>query len=54
MLDLIEVLFSRHGIRSLRFDGKMDRKSRDHTLAQFRKADGPKVILISTKSGGVG
>ncbi|KAE9403438.1 hypothetical protein BT96DRAFT_1016994 [Gymnopus androsaceus JB14] len=54
MLDLIEVLFSRHGIRSLRFDGKMDRKSRDRTLAQFRKADGPKVILISTKSGGVG
>ncbi|KAF9074434.1 SNF2 family N-terminal domain-containing protein [Rhodocollybia butyracea] len=54
MLDLIEVLFSRHGIRSLRFDGKMDRTSRDRTLVQFRKADGPKVILISTKCGGVG
>ncbi|KAJ3854506.1 SNF2 family DNA-dependent ATPase [Lentinula lateritia] len=54
MLDLIEILFSRHGIRSLRFDGKMDRISRDRTLVQFRKPDGPKVILISTKSGGVG
>lgn len=54
MLDLIEILFSRYGIRSLRFDGKMDRTSRDRTLVQFRKPDGPKVILISTKSGGVG
>ncbi|KAJ4480950.1 SNF2 family DNA-dependent ATPase [Lentinula aciculospora] len=53
MLDLIEILFSRHGIRSLRFDGKMDRTARDHTLAQFKKHDGPEVILISTKSGGV-
>jgi hypothetical protein len=29
VLDLIETLFSRHGIRSLRFDGKMDRLERD-------------------------
>ena len=54
MLDLLEIIFSRHGIRSLRFDGKMDKSSRDHTLSQFKSADGPKVILISTKSGGVG
>ncbi|KAK7452108.1 hypothetical protein VKT23_012213 [Stygiomarasmius scandens] len=54
MLDLIEILFSRHGIRSVRFDGKMDRASRDHVLAVFKRPDGPKVILISTRSGGVG
>ncbi|KAF5337985.1 hypothetical protein D9758_014335 [Tetrapyrgos nigripes] len=54
MLDLIEVLFSRHGIRSVRFDGKMDRASRDHTLSIFKRPDGPKVILISTRCGGVG
>lgn len=46
MLDLIEILFSRHGIRSLRFDGKMNRASRDEVLAMFRQPGGPKVMLI--------
>ncbi|KAK0483680.1 SNF2 family DNA-dependent ATPase [Armillaria novae-zelandiae] len=54
MLDLLETLFSRYGIRSVRFDGKMDRASRDQTLQTFKVAGGPKVILISTKCGGVG
>lgn len=54
MLDLLETLFSRYGIRSMRFDGKMDRASRDQTLQTFKVAGGPKVILISTKCGGVG
>ncbi|KAK0228592.1 SNF2 family DNA-dependent ATPase [Armillaria fumosa] len=54
MLDLLETLFSRYGIRSVRFDGKMDRASRDQTLQTFKAAGGPKVILISTKCGGVG
>ncbi|KAF9485841.1 hypothetical protein BDN70DRAFT_870738 [Pholiota conissans] len=54
MLDLLETLFSRHGIRSLRFDGKMDKTARDATLAQFKQFGGPKVILISTKCGSVG
>ncbi|KIM41993.1 hypothetical protein M413DRAFT_71424 [Hebeloma cylindrosporum] len=54
MLDLIETLLSRHGIRTLRFDGKMDRQSRDATLATFKQPGGPKVILISTKCGSVG
>jgi SNF2 family DNA or RNA helicase len=46
MLDLIEILFSRHGIQSLRFDGKMSREDRDATLATFKKSGGPKVILV--------
>lgn len=46
MLDLVETLFSRYGIRSLRFDGKMDRAARDSTLAKFKQIGGPKVILI--------
>jgi SNF2 family DNA or RNA helicase len=54
MLDLIEMLFSRYGIRSLRYDGSMDRISRDNTLVTFKRHDGPKVILISTKCGSVG
>ncbi|OJA08757.1 hypothetical protein AZE42_08874 [Rhizopogon vesiculosus] len=54
MLDLVETLFSRYGIRSLRYDGSMDRVSRDNTLVAFKRHDGPKVILISTKCGSVG
>ncbi|KAG1740604.1 SNF2 family N-terminal domain-containing protein [Suillus lakei] len=54
MLDLVEQLFSRYGIRSLRYDGSMDRISRDNTLVAFKRHDGPKVILISTKCGSVG
>jgi SNF2 family DNA or RNA helicase len=51
MLDLIEILFSRHGIQSLRFDGKMSREARDATLATFKKPGGPKVILIRHVAG---
>ncbi|KAG2137485.1 SNF2 family N-terminal domain-containing protein [Suillus clintonianus] len=54
MLDLMETLFSRYGIRSLRYDGSMDRISRDSALVTFKRHDGPKVILISTKCGSVG
>jgi len=54
MLDLVETLFSRYGIRSLRYDGSMDRTSRDLAIAKFKQHDGPKVILISTKCGSVG
>ncbi|KAI0798158.1 SNF2 family N-terminal domain-containing protein [Abortiporus biennis] len=54
MLDLVEILFSRHGIQNLRYDGKMNREAREATLARFRKSGGPKVILVSTKCGGVG
>ncbi|KAH7882695.1 SNF2 family N-terminal domain-containing protein [Phlebopus sp. FC_14] len=54
MLDLVEILLSRYGIRSLRYDGQMDRVSRDKALTTFKRHDGPKVILISTKCGGVG
>ncbi|KAG6856050.1 hypothetical protein H0H87_008064 [Tephrocybe sp. NHM501043] len=54
MLDLLDILFSRYGIQSLRFDGKMDRIARDQVLSTFKKPGGPKVILISTKCGSVG
>ncbi|KAI0061315.1 hypothetical protein BV25DRAFT_1826795 [Artomyces pyxidatus] len=54
MLDLIETLFGRYGIQNLRYDGKMSREARDKTVLMFRKSGGPKVILISTKCGGVG
>lgn len=46
MLDLIEKLFARYGIRSLRYDGSMDRHAREVALSTFKRAGGPKVILI--------
>ena len=46
MLDLVETLFMRYGIQTLRFDGSMRRESREAVLAQFRKPGGPHVILI--------
>ncbi|EIM84514.1 uncharacterized protein STEHIDRAFT_61302 [Stereum hirsutum FP-91666 SS1] len=54
MLDLIEMLFGRYGIQNLRYDGKMSREAREKSLGIFKKMGGPKVILISTKCGGVG
>ncbi|KXN90402.1 hypothetical protein AN958_04271, partial [Leucoagaricus sp. SymC.cos] len=54
VLDLIEIEFSHHGISSVRFDGKMDKSSRDAVLAQFKRPGRPTVILISTKCGSVG
>ncbi|KAI9435461.1 SNF2 family N-terminal domain-containing protein [Lactarius indigo] len=54
MLDLLETLLARHGIQNLRYDGKMRSEAREAALAGFRRIGGPKVILISTKCGGVG
>jgi hypothetical protein len=54
MLDLLETLLARYGIQNLRYDGKMRSEMRDATLIAFRKAGSPKVILISTRCGGVG
>jgi SNF2 family DNA or RNA helicase len=54
MLDLVETVFLRQGIRWLRYDGKMNRESRERALREFRQPGGPKVILISIKCGGVG
>ncbi|KAI0640989.1 P-loop containing nucleoside triphosphate hydrolase protein [Trametes meyenii] len=54
MLDLCEEIFARNEIRNLRYDGSMNRDAREHTLNQFENPDGPRVLLISIKCGGVG
>ncbi|KAF9784773.1 SNF2 family N-terminal domain-containing protein [Thelephora terrestris] len=54
VLDLIEMLFARNGIQNIRYDGKMDRGSREIAIATFKKPSGPKVMLLSTKCGSVG
>lgn len=46
MLDLVEHLFNRYGIRSLRYDGSMSRENRERAIIEFRHAGSPKVILI--------
>ncbi|KAH8822730.1 SNF2 family DNA-dependent ATPase [Flagelloscypha sp. PMI_526] len=53
-LDLLEKLLSRHGMRSLRFDGTMNRQDRDDVLAKFKDPRSYKIILISTRAGSVG
>ena len=50
MLDLVETIFLRFGVRNLRYDGQMSREARDRTLSEFRKPGGPKVILIRSVS----
>ena len=54
MLNLVETMLVRYGIQFLRYDGKMRTEARDAALIAFRKIGGPRVILISTKCGGVG
>lgn len=46
VLDLVETLFARRGIQNLRYDGKMDKGSREIALATFKKPGGPKVLLL--------
>ena len=46
MLDLVEMLFARYGIQSMRYDGSMDRAAREAVLTRFRQPGGPRVILI--------
>ena len=46
MLDLCEQVFARHGIRSLRYDGSMNREAREYCLMEFRRPTGPKVVLV--------
>ncbi|GJJ14040.1 hypothetical protein Clacol_008297 [Clathrus columnatus] len=54
MLDVVEEMFEQHNIASLRYDGKMSREERDEAIARFKRIGGPKIILISIKSGSVG
>lgn len=46
MLDLVESIFMRFGVRNLRYDGAMSREARDKAVRDFRQPGGPKVMLI--------
>lgn len=45
-MDLVETMFARKGIQNVRYDGKMDRGSREFAVATFKKPSGPKVMLL--------
>ena len=52
LLDLIEPEFIKRGITYSRLDGST--KNRGDIVTDFQKEDGPSVLLISLKAGGVG
>lgn len=52
LLDLVQTRFADKGIRFSRLDGST--KNRDVIVSQFQKEDGPQVMLLSLKAGGVG
>ncbi|RDL39911.1 uncharacterized protein BP5553_04251 [Venustampulla echinocandica] len=55
-LDIVQIAFESmyDPIRCIRYDGRTDPERRAATLADFEKADGPKVMLISRGAGGIG
>ena len=52
LLDLLEPLLDTAGIKFLRLDGST--KDRQTVVDQFQAEDGPKVMILSLKAGGVG
>ncbi|KAH9929764.1 SNF2 family N-terminal domain-containing protein [Fomitopsis serialis] len=54
-LDLIQTILEREGLAWYRFDGTMDVKKRNDSIAGFKAASqAPKVLIVSLKAGGVG
>ncbi len=52
LLDIVEPFLVERGISFSRLDGST--RNRDRVVSEFQKDDGPKVMLISLKAGGVG
>ncbi|KAL5496134.1 hypothetical protein ACEPAH_3051 [Sanghuangporus vaninii] len=54
MLDLVEAYLKESGVQVLRYDGRMNRLARVDSVARFKKPNGPPIMLVSLKCGGVG
>jgi SWI/SNF-related matrix-associated actin-dependent regulator 1 of chromatin subfamily A len=54
LLDILEPVLESMGIKFLRFDGQVPATERQEIIDQFHKDDEIKVLLLSTKAGGVG
>ncbi|KAG8970320.1 hypothetical protein FRC03_009593 [Tulasnella sp. 419] len=53
-MDLLESLLEKEDMRPIRYDGKMNRVERAEAVKRFKRRDGPRIMLISLKCGGVG
>ena len=53
-LDLIGAFLERGGYRYVRLDGATPQKERERVLATYEQSDGPILLLISLRAGGVG
>ena len=53
-LDLVERVLQRDGFDHVRLDGTMSQKQREAVLKQFNRSKTSLVMIVSTKSGGVG
>ncbi|KAH9937842.1 SNF2 family N-terminal domain-containing protein [Epithele typhae] len=54
MLDLIEPFLRAEGMKFVRYDGSMDKMSRDKSIEDITKVKSTKIILISFKAGSTG
>ena len=52
LLDIVEKRFKKIGLRFSRLDGTT--RNRDQVVSEYQKEDGPPVMLLSLKAGGVG
>ena len=53
-LDLIGAFLERGGYRYVRLDGATPQKERERVLATYEQSNGPILLLISLRAGGVG
>ncbi|WFD36015.1 DNA helicase rad5 [Malassezia cuniculi] len=53
-LDIIERILEQRGHKILRLDGRTPQKERERVLSSFDEHEGPVILLISLRAGGVG
>jgi SNF2 family DNA or RNA helicase len=53
VVDMLERLLERHGIKTFKITGKVTQKVRDQAVAAFQSDGGPRVMLMTTTAGGV-
>lgn len=53
-IELLKFDFSREKIDFLVFEGSLSNKRRDEVLKNFNMKDGPRILIVSIKCGGVG
>jgi DNA repair protein RAD5 len=53
-MELLKYDFTRENITFLTFDGSLSNKRRDEVLKLFSSQEGPRILIVSIKCGGVG